>query len=103
MRRGDLDSLRRCRRAKSRRSNLSEGCRGFAEVVAEVGGGVAPESFEGGFAVGEEVSAVGKKGRVPPGWKRMPMSSARVDGVDVLVTGVEAEEDGRRVSAGAGR
>ena len=41
---------------------LASGCGGFAEVVAEVGGGAAPDAFEGGFAVGEEVGVVGEEG-----------------------------------------
>ncbi len=36
----------------------------------------------------------GKKGRVPPGWKDDADEFGEVDGVDVLVAGVEAEEDG---------
>ena len=67
---------------------------GFAEVVAEVGGGAAPDVFEGGFAVGEEVGVVGEEGEGAAGVEEDADEFGEVDGVDLLVMGVEAEEDG---------
>jgi len=67
---------------------------GFAEVVAEVGGGAAPEIFERGFAVGEEVGVVGEEGCGAAGMEEDTDENAEVDGVDLLVARVEAEEDG---------
>ena len=68
---------------------------GFAEVVAEIGGGAAPEVVEGGFTVGEEVGVVGEEGYGATGVEEDADEFAEVDGVDLLVTGVDAKEDGR--------
>ena len=67
-------------------------CRGggFAEVVAEVGGGAAPEIFERGFAVGEEVGVVGEEGECASRVEEDTDEFAEVDGVDLLVMGVDA-------------
>src|SRR5271168_1447243 len=67
---------------------------GFAEIVAEVGGGAAPYVFERGFAVGEEVGVVGKEGYGAAGMEDDADEFGEVDGVDLLVMGVESEEDG---------
>jgi hypothetical protein len=70
------------------------GGRGFAEVVAEVGCGSAPDVFEGGFAVGEGVGAVGEEGQGAAGVEEDADELGEVDGVDLLVVGVDAEKDG---------
>jgi hypothetical protein len=70
------------------------GGRGFAEVVAQVCCCVAPEIFEGGFAVGEGVGAVGEEGQGAAGVEEDADELGEVDGVDLLVVGVDAEKDG---------
>ena len=67
---------------------------GFAEVVAEILRGAAPEGDEVGFAVGEEGSAFGEEGGGAAGVEEDADEFAEVDGVDVLVVRVDAEEDG---------
>ena len=67
---------------------------GLAEVVAEVEGGAAPEFVEAGFGVGEEVGAVGEEGDGSAGMEGDADEFGEVDGVDELVVGVDAEEDG---------
>jgi hypothetical protein len=67
---------------------------GCAEVVAEVGGGVAPEVFERGLAVGEGVGVVGEERQSAAGVEEDTDEFGEVDGVDLLVVGVEAEENG---------
>jgi hypothetical protein len=67
---------------------------GFAEVVAEVEGGAAPEIVEGGFAVGEDAGVVGEEGQRAAGMEDKADELGEVDGVDLLVAGVDAEEDG---------
>ena len=73
---------------------FSGGCVGFAEVVAEVGGGVAPEGLERGFAVGEGVGVVGEEGQGAAGVEEDTDEFGEIDGVDLLMVGVEAEEEG---------
>jgi hypothetical protein len=67
---------------------------GFAKVVAKVGCGSAPDVFEGGFAVGEGVGVVGEEGQGAAGVEEDADEFGEVDGVDLLVVGVDAEEDG---------
>ncbi len=69
-------------------------CWGFAEVAAEVFGGAAPDIFEGGLAVGEELSVGGEEGQGAGGVERDADEFGEVDGVDLLVAGVDAEEEG---------
>jgi len=69
---------------------------GFAEVVAEIGGGAAPEVFERGFAVGEDVGVGGEEGEGATGVEEDADELGEVDGVDLLVVGVETEENGCR-------
>ena len=66
---------------------------GFAEVVAEVLGGAAPEDGEVGFAVGEELSVFGEKRQGAAGVEEDADEFAEVDGVDLLVVRVDAEEE----------
>jgi len=66
---------------------------GFAEFVAEVEGGAAPECIEGGFAVGEEAGVVGEERYGAAGVEDDADELGEVDGVDLLVAGVDAEED----------
>ena len=70
------------------------GGRGFAEVVAEVGCGSAPDLFEGGFAVGEGVGVVGEEGLGAAGVEEDADELGEVDGVDLLMVRVDAEKDG---------
>jgi hypothetical protein len=67
---------------------------GFAEVVAEVLCGAAPEGGEVGFTVGEEIGVFGEEGCGAAGVEEDADEFAEVDGVDVLVARVDAEEDG---------
>ena len=66
----------------------------FAEVVAEGAEGGAPEVFEWGLAVGEEVGRVREEGQGSGGVEGDADELGEVNGVDVLVEGVEAEEEG---------
>jgi hypothetical protein len=68
---------------------------GCAEVVAKVRGGVAPEVFEGGFSVGEELGVVGEEGEGAAGVEEDADEFGEVDGVDLLVAGVDAQKDSR--------
>jgi hypothetical protein len=65
----------------------------FAEIVAEVGCGSAPDVLEGGFAIGEGVGVVGEEGQGAAGVEEDAEEFSEVDGVDLLVVGVDAEED----------
>ena len=66
----------------------------FAEIVAEVLCGAAPEVFERDFAVGEDVGVAGKEGHGAAGMEEDADEFGEIDGVDLLMAGVEAEEDG---------
>jgi len=66
----------------------------FAEVAAEVFGGAVPDVCEGGFAVGEELGVGGEEGQRAAGVEDDADELGEVDGVDLLVAGVDAEEDG---------
>ncbi len=70
------------------------GFRGFAEVVAEIFRGSAPEGVEGSFAVGEESGGVGEEGDGTAWVEEDADEFGEVDGVDLLMAGVDAEEDG---------
>ena len=67
--------------------------RGLAEVVAKVEGGAAPEVFERGLGVGEGMGAVGKEGDGAAGMEDDAGELGEIDGVDVLVVRIEAEEE----------
>ena len=67
---------------------------GFAEIVAEILRCAAPEDDEVGFAVGEQRSAFGEEGCGAAGAEEDADEFAEVDGVDLLVMGVDAEEEG---------
>jgi len=56
--------------------------------------GAAPEGFEWGFAVGEEAGVIGQEGHGAAGVEEDADEFAEIDGVDLLVVGVDAEEDG---------
>ncbi len=73
---------------------FSIGCGGFSEVVAKVLRGAAPESGEFGFAVGEELGVFWEEGQGAAGMEEDADEFAQVDGVDLLMVGVEAEEEG---------
>ena len=53
-----------------------------------------PDVFEGGFAVGEELGVGGEEGQGAAGVEGDADELGEIDGVDLLVAGVEAEEDG---------
>ncbi len=73
-------------------SELLLGSGGFAEIVAEVEGGATPEIVEGGFVVGEGAGVFGKEGGGAAGAEDYADELGEVDGVDLLVAGVDAEE-----------
>ena len=75
---------------------FASGCGGFAEIVAKVGSGTAPEVFQRGFAVGEDVGVVGEEGNGATGVEEDADEFGEVDDVDLLMMGVEAEEDSGR-------
>ena len=66
---------------------------GFAEVVAKVKGGAAPEVFERGLGVGEGVGAFGEEGDGAAGMEDDADELGEIDGVDVLMARVEPEEE----------
>jgi len=67
---------------------------GLAEVVAEVEGSAAPEIVEACFAVGEDAGVVGEEGHSAAGMEDDADELSEVDGVDLLIAGEDAKEDG---------
>jgi hypothetical protein len=103
VRRRVLLSLRRWRRAKSRSLNFSAGVGASRRSLRRFLGGAAPEVGEVGFAVGEELGVFGEEGCGAAGVEEDADEFAEVDGVDLLVVGVDAEEEGGgRVLEGVG-
>src|ERR1700678_1134409 len=70
------------------------GGRDFAEFVAEVEGGAAPEVIESGFTVGEDAGVVGEEGHGATGMEDDADELGEVDSVDLLIAREDAKEDG---------
>ena len=75
----------------------------LAELVAEIAEGAAPEVVQGRLAVGEDAGVAGEERHGTAGMEDDADEFSEVDGVDLLVAGVDAEEDaGGGVFEGAG-
>ena len=92
-----------CEQCEFEKGEFLFGRWGFAELVAEVLGGAAPQIVERGFAVGEDAGVIREEGHGAAGMEDDADELGEVDGVDLLVAGVDAEEDaGGGMVEGAG-
>ena len=68
----------------------------IAQAIAERAEGRSPEVFEVGFAVAKEAGGVREEGQGSSGMEGDADQFREIDGVDVLVDGVEAKKESRR-------